>query len=358
VTGVTGTPMRRTRVSLIFVFVVLALSACGETHKGPVTDHFDGQRFYTPGLDKTSSPVGYLWRRLTDPPADWPALVPSAPREQPTLAQRVAGPQAHVTYIGHATLLIQIAGLNILTDPMWSERASAVSWLGPKRVVPPALPLERLPPVDVVLISHNHYDHMDIATLTRIDALHRPRVIAPLGTGSLLKRVMPQSRVSEHDWGEHVPIGPDAVVHVEPMAHGSGRTPFDQMRTLWAAYVIKAPPMAIYYVGDAGYAGGRFFHDVSQRHGRLDLAILPIGAYEPVDFMADSHMRPTDAVRALLDSKARLGLAHHFDTFQLGFEALGAAGKEVLSVQASRSPLEPRLIVPKLGQTIVVTPGA
>jgi L-ascorbate metabolism protein UlaG (beta-lactamase superfamily) len=357
VTGLADPPRRRTRVSLVFVFVALALSACGATHTGPISDHFDGQRFYTPGIDKTSSPIGYLWRRLTDPPPDWPSSLPSAAREQPTLAQRVAGPQAHVTYIGHATLLIQIAGLNILTDPMWSERASAVSWLGPKRVVSPALPLERLPPVDVVLVSHDHYDHLDIATLTRLDALHRPRVIAPLGTGRLLKSVMPQSEVGEHDWGERVPIGPDVVVHVEPMAHGSGRTPFDQMQTLWAAYVIKAASLAIYHVGDAGYAGGRFFRDVAQRHGPLDLAILPIGAYEPVDFMADSHMRPADAVRVLADSRARLGLAHHFDTFQLGFEAFGAAGAEVQAVQASRSPAEPRLIVPKLGQTIVVTPA-
>jgi len=349
--------MRPTRVSLTLVFVALTVSACGATHQGPVSDHFDGQRFFTPGVEKTSSPVGYLWRRLTAPPPDWPQSVPAAEPEQPALAERVLGPQAHVTYIGHATLLIQVAGLNILTDPMWSERASAVSWLGPKRVVPPALPLERLPPVDVVLISHDHYDHLDIATLTRIDALFRPRVVAPLGVGQLLERAMPQSRVSEYDWGDRVPIGPDAVVHVEPMAHGSGRTPFDQMQTLWAAYVIKAAQLSIYHVGDAGYAGGRFFRNVSQRHGRMDLAILPIGAYEPADFMADSHMRPADAVRALADSGARLGLAHHFDTFQLGFEAFGAAGEEVQAVQAGRSPLEPRLIVPRLGQTIVVKPG-
>ena len=345
--------MRPTLLSLLTLFAALALLACGSTHLGPVSDHFDGKRFFTPDVHKSSSPAGYLWRRLTDPPPDWPESV-SAPEQLPALAQRVSGRQARVTYIGHATLLIQIAGLNILTDPIWSQRASAVQWLGPKRVAQPAWQLGEMPKIDVVLISHDHYDHLDVATLRQINALHRPRVVAPLGLRKLLVSAMPQSEVSEHDWGERVSLGQSAWVHIEPMAHGSGRSPFDQMQTLWAAYVIEAEGIRIYHVGDTGYAGGRFFRDAATRHGPLDLTILPIGAYEPVDFMADSHMSPGEAVQALVDSGARQGFAHHFDTFQLGFEAHGAAGQALMAALKNRGLSTQKFIVPRLGQSVVI----
>jgi L-ascorbate metabolism protein UlaG (beta-lactamase superfamily) len=329
------------------------LSACGSTYQGPVSDHFDGKVFFTPGTTKSSSPAGYLWRRLTSPPPDWPDAVASAPPSA-SLPRRVDGAEARVTYIGHATLLIQVAGLNVLTDPVWSQRASAVTWLGPRRVTQAVWPLADLPPIDLVLISHDHYDHLDIATLRELDRLHRPRVIAPLGLRKLLARTMPGSTVSEHDWGERVALQPGVWVHVEPMAHGSGRTPFDQMQTLWAAYVIEAAGLRIYHVGDSGYAQGRFFREASQRHGPLDLAILPIGAYEPADFMADSHMSPDEALQALLDSGARQGLAHHFDTFQLGFEAYGAAGKALSQALTRKGLPASAFVVPQLGQVIMV----
>jgi L-ascorbate metabolism protein UlaG (beta-lactamase superfamily) len=347
--------MRRPLFTLITLLAAWALSACGSTYQGPVTDHFDGERFFTPGANKSSSPVGYLWRRLTNPPPDWPDAV-AAPAQVPALLPRVNSNEARVTYISHATLLIQVAGLNILTDPVWSQRASVVQWLGPKRVAQPAWPLDQLPKIDVVLISHDHYDHLDTATLRQIDAQHRPRVIAPLGLRKLLSSTMPHSEVSEHDWGTRVSLKPDVWIHVEPMAHGSGRTPFDQMHTLWAAFVIEAGGMKIYHVGDTGYAGGRFFREVAQRHGPLDLAILPIGAYEPVDFMADSHMSPSEAVQALIDTGARLGMAHHFDTFQLGFEAYGQAGKQLSTAMDAKALPHQHFIVPRTGQSLIVQP--
>jgi L-ascorbate metabolism protein UlaG (beta-lactamase superfamily) len=345
--------MRTALFVLITLLTAWTLSACGSTYQGPVTDHFDGKRFFTPGVNKSSSPVGYLWRRLTDPPPDWPQAVP-APANLPALLPRVIGNEARVTYIGHATLLVQVAGLNILTDPVWSQRASAVQWLGPKRVAQPAWLLEQLPPIDVVLISHDHYDHLDVSTLRKLDAAHRPRVIAPLGVQKLLVETMPQSKVSEHDWGERVMLAQGAWVHVEGMAHGSGRTPFDQMQTLWAAYVIEAAGIKMYHAGDAGYAGGKFFRDTAKRHGPLDLAILPIGAYEPVDFMADSHMSPSEAVQALIDTGARQGLAHHFDTFQLGFEGFGAAGKALIQAMKIHGLPAQKMIIPTVGQAVLI----
>jgi L-ascorbate metabolism protein UlaG (beta-lactamase superfamily) len=340
---------RRLAAVLAAATLGAASVGCAEPHEGPRSPHFDGTRFSNPGHDKSSSPLGYLWLRLTEPPADWAAVSSTAP--PPRLSERVAGTRAAVTYVGHATLLIQVEGLNILTDPMWSERASAVSWLGPRRVVPPALPLEGLPPIDVVLISHDHYDHLDLPTLRRLDARDRPRVLVPLGNRSLVSGAMPASEVSEHDWGTRVAVGA-ATIHVEPMLHGSGRTPFDQMQRLWSAFVIEAGGFKLYHVGDAGYGDGRTFREAALRHGRFDLISLPIGAYAPASFMADSHMSPAQAVQAFVESRAARAIAHHFDTFQLGFEAYGEAPAELRKALKSQGVDAARFTVPALGQTL------
>jgi L-ascorbate metabolism protein UlaG (beta-lactamase superfamily) len=329
--------------------VLLGAAGCTASHEGPASPHFDGTHFFNPGHDKRSSPLGYLWLRLTDPPADWAAVAPPAAAPRP--AERVGGGGAAVTYVGHATLLIQVGGLNILTDPMWSDRASAVSWLGPRRVVPPALALEALPPIDLVLISHDHYDHLDLPTLRRLDARDRPRVLVPLGNRALVADTMPASQVSEHDWGARVAVG-TAAIHFEPMLHGAGRSPFDQMERLWSAYVIDADGLRIFHVGDAGYGDGSTFRAAAGKHDGFDLVILPIGAYAPESFMVDSHMDPAQAVRAFVDARAQRAMAHHFDTFQLGFEAFGAAPAALQGALQAQGVDASRFTVPALGQTL------
>jgi L-ascorbate metabolism protein UlaG (beta-lactamase superfamily) len=351
--------------ALALVFAGL-VGGCGSLYQGPASDHFDGRVFFNPGVQKSSTPIGYLWRRLTDPPAAWPESVP-LPAGVPPPVQRVHDGSARITYVGHATLLIQVAGLNILTDPLWSERASPLSWIGPRRVTPPAWPLQALPPIDLVLISHDHHDHLDPATLAALAARDRPRVIVPLGLQRRVAEAMPGSVVSEHDWGARVALpaasgsasagpsagsSPGAVIHVEPMRHGSGRGPFDQMQTLWAAYVIEVGGFKIWHVGDSGY--GDFARATAARHGALDLAILPIGAWEPVDFMADSHMSPAQAVQLLQDSGAARGLAHHFDTFALGFEAHGAAPTALAAARQATGMEAERFVVPVPGQVLTL----
>jgi L-ascorbate metabolism protein UlaG (beta-lactamase superfamily) len=267
---------------------------------------------------------------------------------------------ARVTLIGHATMLIQVGGLNILTDPVWSDRASPFSFVGPKRVTPPSLRMQDLPPIDLVLISHDHYDHLDTASLAQLHARDKPRVIVPLGNAKLVRSAMPQSQVSEHDWGEVVKFSSaagTATIHVEPMQHGSGRTPFDQMQTLWAAFVIEANSMKLYHVGDAGYGDGDNFRTAGRKHGGFDLAILPIGAYEPADFMSDSHMRPSQAVQAMLDVNARQALAHHFETFQLGFEAFDAPRNEITQTLVQRGLPPGRFAMLLPGQALLVLPA-
>lgn len=331
------------------------LSACGSTWQGPVTPHFDGSRFSNPGYTKSSSVAGYLWLRMTGAQAVWPESVAVAP--EPAPPPRVDDGSARVTFVGHATLLIQLAGLNILTDPVWSERASPFSFAGPKRVQAPGVSFEALPRIDVVLISHNHYDHLDLATLKRLDARDRPQVIVPLGNRGQVLDAMPSSRVSEHDWGDSVALPGGTTVHVEPMLHGSGRSPLDQQAALWAAYVVQSGPIRIYHVGDAGYGDGALYRATGQKYGGFDLAILPIGAYEPTSFMADSHMAPAEAVLLMRDVRARLAMAHHFEAFQLGFEAYEAP-RQALKAALEAASMSPDLFVaPRPGQAVRLRPG-
>ncbi len=210
----------------------------------------------------------------------------------------------------------------------------------------------------MVLISHDHYDHLDKGTLAQLDQMHRPRVIVPLGNAALVQSAMPSSQVTEHDWGASVMVGRgnNAKIQIEPMLHGSGRSPFNQMSTLWAAYAIEAGKLKIYHVGDAGYGDGSIYHAAAQKHGGFDLAIFPIGAYEPTSFMADSHMRPRDALKAMKDGNAKRAMAHHFETFQLGFESFEAPRAE-LEQTLLLSQLPPSIfVIPKPGQFVTIAP--
>lgn len=348
---------RRVRIGRLLGTLLLAsgLVSCGSPHPGPLTPHFDGKQFINPGQPKESSVTGYLWLRLTTSQATWPDTVPLQTVAPPP--PRVDDGSARVTWVGHATLLIQIAGLNILTDPVWSERASPFSWAGPRRVTPPALAFDALPRIDLVLISHNHFDHLDLPTLRQLDARDRPRVMVPLGNRELVRQAMPGSTVSEHDWGASETVAGRAVIHVEPMLHGSGRSPFDQQHSLWAAYVVEAAGLKLYFAGDTGYGDGRTFKATGQRFGRIDLAILPIGAYAPESFMADSHMDPAAAVRAKADLRATRALAHHFGTFQLGFEAFDAPVKALQATLSATGTPADAFAVLQPGQALNVQAG-
>ena len=304
----------------------------------------------------------WQWERLRNgmPPAKPQTATPvTAPDLAFVSANAKAGAamQPAITWVGHSTMLVQANGLNVLTDPVFSERASPVQFAGPKRAQPPGLRIDQLPAIDVVLISHNHFDHLDLPTLRMLDARDQPRVIVPLGNRPLVARAMPASTVTEHDWGAAVPLRGDAVLHLEPMLHGSGRSPLDQQRTLWAAFVLKAAGLKLYHVGDSGYGDGRHFRDAAAKHGGFDLVMLPIGAYEPASFMADAHMSPAQAVKAAGDARAARAMAHHFGAFQLGFESFEAPVEDLLvALKAASLPAE---AFPALqpGQSITVRPS-
>jgi L-ascorbate metabolism protein UlaG (beta-lactamase superfamily) len=226
--------------------------------------------------------------------------------------------------VGHASWLLQTAGLNLLLDPVWSQRVSPFRRIGPKRVNDPGIAFADLPPIDVVLISHAHYDHLDLPTLSRLAAAHRPRVITPLGNDTIMRNQDPAIAAEGYDWDQRVKIGDTMAVTAVPTRHWSARNLSDRNMSLWASFVIEAPAGSVYFVADSGYGDGAYFRRARDRYGPLRLAILPIGAYEPRWFMRDQHMNPTEAVQALLDCGAETALASHYGTFQLTDEAIDA----------------------------------
>jgi L-ascorbate metabolism protein UlaG (beta-lactamase superfamily) len=282
-------------------------------HHGPVTDHFDGTRFFNPGEPDTDRTLRQVlrWRRSI-PDNPWPTSVAVTPVVPDG---RVDG--LRVTMIGHATLLIQMAGLNLLTDPVWSDRASPLAFAGPRRVTPPGVRMEDLPPIDAILLSHNHYDHLDIATLKALHERHRPLIVTPLGNDAIVRRHIPDARITAGDWGAEFQIRPDAQVHIVPATHWSSRGIRDRRMALWGGFMVRARGRLVYFAGDTGYGTGRIFRAMRERFGPTDLALIPIGAYDPRWFMAAQHTDPEEAIRIMRDLDARAAVGIHWGTFKL-----------------------------------------
>ncbi len=288
-------------------------------------------RFHNPvwltGEDRPAGPQGsrllaLLRWRLGRTRIPWPARIvdpqpPGDPREQP-------GPgQVSVTFIGHSSFLIRLPGLTILTDPVFSERASPVSWAGPRRVRAPGRTLGQLPRPDLLLLSHNHYDHLDLPSLR---ALHRqggPRVITPLGNAVHVRKAG-RFEVEELDWWQATSLAAPAATRVTalPARHFSSRTLRDTGRSLWAGFMVESGGVRLLFAGDSG--DGAHWQRIRDRLGAPDLALLPIGAYAPRTLMRRVHMDPAEAVRAHRTLGARQSVGMHFGTFQLTDEAIDA----------------------------------
>ena len=289
-------------------------------YSGPISDHFDGIRFFIEGGPPDKSRGDLLRFLMRTRRAAWPRHRANPPAA--AVVETVPGTGLRVTTIGHASHLIQTCGLNLLIDPVWSRRASPFSFTGPKRVRAPGLPLDALPPIDAILITHNHYDHLDVATLRALHAKRPCRIIAPLGNDAVIRAAAPALGVETYDWGDRVPLCPTVAVTLTPCHHWSARGLGDRRMALWAAFVIETEGGAIYYVGDTAYRDGAIFKAIPRRFGRPRLAVLPIGAYEPRWFMRDQHVEPTESVRIFGDCGAHHALGHHWGTFQLTAEAI------------------------------------
>ncbi|WP_287002592.1 MBL fold metallo-hydrolase [Sphingobium sp.] len=235
--------------------------------------------------------------------------------EQIVPNDRVQG--LRVTMVGHATLLIQFAGLNVLTDPLWSDRASPVSFAGPQRVTKPGIAFQDLTPIDGVLLSHNHYDHLDIATLKALQARDAPWIVTPLGNDTIIRRHIPAAQMFAGDWGDGFDVAKGARVHIAPAIHWSSRNGRDRRMALWGGFMLRVEGRLVYFAGDTGYGTGTMFRRLREEYGRPDLAILPIGAYDPRWFMADQHINPEEAVEILVDLDAVAAVGMHWGTFKL-----------------------------------------
>lgn len=301
-------------------------------YDGPVSDHFDGLRFFDPSGMSPRSFADLLKWKLSGSGTKWPLTAPSRYTDHPP-ARVFHG--IRVSFAGHASLLIQTGGLNFLFDPVWSERASPFTFAGPKRVNDPGIPFELLPPVDFVFVTHCHYDHLDVATLSKLVATHKPRVVTPLGNDTIMRDHDRAIRSEAYDWWQSVDLGRGAKATLVPARHWSARGMLDRNKALWGGFVLETPAGIIYVAGDTGYGGGKLFQEIRERFGKPKLAVLPIGAYEPRWFMREQHMNPEEAVRAFADCGAELALGYHFGTFHLTDEAIGAPREALRAALAS-----------------------
>ena len=313
-------------------------------YDGPPSDHFDGVRFFVPGRETDRGFLDLMRWQVGGGRAAWPSAFPSPFRDKPP--ERVQG--LRIALVGHATLLIQVAGQNILVDPVWSERASPLRFAGPRRANPPGIAFEDLPPIDSVLVTHNHYDHLDGDTLTRLWAQFRPRIVAPLGNDVIIRSYDDSIRVERLDWGQSFGLGHGIAAHLEPAYHWSARGVNDRRMALWGAFLLTTPAGTLYIAGDTGYGEGETFKSIQARFGAPRVAVLPIGAYEPRWFMAMQHMNPADAVKAFQDLGADAALGVHWGTFQLTNEPVDQPERDLAEAlkAASIDPAQFRAMRP------------
>jgi L-ascorbate metabolism protein UlaG (beta-lactamase superfamily) len=339
---------RRTRPLPALVGCLLALAAGGlagpalregpaaraSTLVAPPHHAADGFRNPNPAFAhptawvRVRSYVGRVGRLLEEAP---PPLAPAAPAESRAALAAASGAPT-VTWIGHSTVLVRLDGVTILTDPHWGDRAGPLAGrIGVSRYTPPGLAFEDLPPIDVVLVSHDHYDHLDEPTVQRLARAHRPRFVVPLGLRAWLADAG-VADVVELDWGESTTVRGLRIV-CTPAQHYSGRTPFDQGQRLWASWVVLGRKR-FYFAGDSGYY--RHFREIGQAFGPFDLAALPIGSYAPRATTRAMHTSPEEALQAWVDLRARRFLGIHWGTFALPHEPADEPPRRLAEAAARR----------------------
>jgi len=319
-------------------------------YKGAVSDHFDGTQFFNPWNPK---PKKGLWDvlkwRMEGNRADWPDFVdiPEKPAPEPV------SDALKVTYIGHASFLLQVKGKNILIDPVFSMRASPFGFAGPKRVTNPAFSMESLPDIHAVFVSHNHYDHMDLASLSWLASNKKPHFYTPLGNPRLIKLVAGDQPITAMDWHDRADLGDGVSLTLTPSQHWSRRSFSDTNRDLWGGCVVESGGHCVYFAGDTGFHS-HVFEDIHKRHGAPDIALLPIGAYAPRWFMAYAHMNPEDAISAHKILKAKKSMGFHFEVFQLTDEGFDDPRKRTVQMLDIHKIADNQFLIPAIGDHLFV----
>jgi L-ascorbate metabolism protein UlaG (beta-lactamase superfamily) len=316
----------------------------------PISDHYDGKLFFNPEPThrgdgrRRGGFFAFLRARWRNRAvwATWPERVENASYPPP-------GPAPAVTFIGHSSFLLRLPGLTLLTDPVFSRRCSPSQWVGPKRVRDPGLRLDELPQIDLILLSHNHYDHMDVLALRRIRRrFPGAAIVTTLGNAAFLARKGLPGAV-ELDWWQNTTLG-ETTITATPARHFAARTLWDRNETLWAGFWLEHRGAKLYFAGDTGYT--KFFAEIRMRLGSPDLALLPIGAYEPRSFMSPVHMNPEDAAMAFQDLQARRAVGMHYCTFQLTAEEIDAPQRELAAALHAAGIERERFRALDIGETL------
>jgi len=337
-------------VLLVATALLIGYLISAPRYVGPVSDHFDGQVFRNLG---DTQPKGFrelLGWLLNREQGQWASYHNEPPGPPPP--DRVHDQSIRVTFINHSTVLIQTEGLNILTDPIYYERVSPFQFAGPRRNQPPGIRFDELPRIDILLLSHNHWDHLDIGTVQKICARDQPRVFCPLGVKTFLDQQGCRN-VTQLDWRESAVYNDSVTVHCVPAQHFSGRGIFDRNATLWAGFVLDTKAAGrIYFAGDSGY--GAFFKDIGRQFGPLRLALIPIGAYKPPSFMSPVHCSPAEAVQIHEDVRAERTVAIHFGTFPLADDGENEPVVDLSKALVARGIPAERFRALKNGESLVI----
>ena len=334
--------------SLNLLAALFLSMGCSNMPKYPKSDHYDGSRFFNPMNPEGNGLWSGLKMILTSRFEEWPDTLENTPDLE--LNHELSVDEIAVTFVNHATVLVQSKSFNFLTDPVWSERVSPVTWAGPKRHRAPGIPFEELPKIDFVVISHNHYDHMDLSTLQKLNKKFHPKFFVPLGNKNFLES-QGISDVVELDWWSTFEMTSDLKINLAPSDHFSGRSPFDKNKTLWGSYFISFGGHSVYFGGDTAYSP--HFKAIHDHFGSPDIAFLPIGAYDPRWFMKVVHMNPDEAVRAHLDLNAFQSVGIHFGTFRLTGEKFDQPVKDLELALKSRNLISKEFVILSEGRTQV-----
>jgi L-ascorbate metabolism protein UlaG (beta-lactamase superfamily) len=334
-------------IPVIFISVGYLLSA--PKYSGPVSDHFDGNKFINPAGVQAKGLKEVLQWMMNRKRGAWNENKKEAYGKRPLDREKE---NIRITFINHSTFLIQVDGINILTDPVWSTRVSPFSWAGPKRMRLPGIKFENIPRVDVVLLSHNHYDHLDIATMRMVFGAHHPKIVTPLGVKAFLDGES-ISGATDMDWWNELKLSDTVKVVSVPAQHFSGRGMLDRDATLWCGYVLQTSKGNIYFAGDTGY-NENTFREIGEKFGRMKVSLLPIGAYKPEWFMSPIHVSPEQAVKIHLEVKSALSIGTHFGTFPLADEGAEDPVKDLKLALAKYNVNEERFVTLTEGDVRIV----
>lgn len=325
-------------------------------YHGPDSSHYNGERFFNPdGEDTVRVPgnrrggrAGFLWRQATgaDGRPEWPDRV-AVHKDMPPA--RVDGGAMRATWVGHATVLVQANGLNILTDPMWSEVAGPFGLAGPRRTAPPAIDFDKLPKIDLVVVSHNHYDHLDLPTLQKLAARDKPLIVTSLGNDTILRSAGVEARAL--DWGERVALRPGIDVIVNRNHHWGSRWFTDRNRALWSSFVVTLPGGNLFFAGDTG-AGDYKWADQAASYGPIRLAIMPIGAFrfQEGEMRTGSHIGPGEGIKLWNRMGRPVTLPMHWGTFRLSWEGYWTPPRMLRAIQACVGETSGRFAPQSLGR--------